>query len=325
MKSLYLHIGKHKTGSSTIQFFLQRNRKVLNKFGYLYPGNSNAHHNLGNESLENKKFSEDRYTWEKTKNEIAKSKSETILLSSENFSSYPIIQNGRLNKLKETVKNYDCKVIVYIRRKDVIIESAAIQNLKGGKDYISQKKLRLADQIAYQAYLMEWIRVFGHKNIIVRPLEKSQIPDLLNDFLDCINFPKNERNKLDYTPNKNQRPNIEQVRALYHFVNWTTNKAGKPIFDQKKSKQLIDKLLNFSKDWKGDKSYRIFPYDESKKILEKEENQNNEFAKKYLNQNKLFFEGLEPYEHHSLSIDNMEKENLVSYLEFLANQTSIKI
>jgi len=46
MKTVYLHIGLHKTGTSTIQFFLANNREKLAELGYLYPFKQVAHHNL---------------------------------------------------------------------------------------------------------------------------------------------------------------------------------------------------------------------------------------------------------------------------------------
>ena len=34
---LVIHIGMHKTGSSSIQHYLSRNRRLLRLFGLLYP------------------------------------------------------------------------------------------------------------------------------------------------------------------------------------------------------------------------------------------------------------------------------------------------
>ena len=37
MKTLYLHIGTHKTGSTAIQHFFKVNKEVLKTMGYTYP------------------------------------------------------------------------------------------------------------------------------------------------------------------------------------------------------------------------------------------------------------------------------------------------
>lgn len=37
MKTLYVHVGQPKTGTTALQVFCLKNRKVLNKKGYEYP------------------------------------------------------------------------------------------------------------------------------------------------------------------------------------------------------------------------------------------------------------------------------------------------
>jgi len=39
MKELHLHIGRHKTGSSTLQHFLSINAEALRSDGFYYPKN----------------------------------------------------------------------------------------------------------------------------------------------------------------------------------------------------------------------------------------------------------------------------------------------
>jgi hypothetical protein len=46
MSELYLHIGSPKTGSTSIQEIFAHNRNVLEKQGYIYPGNNPDHHFL---------------------------------------------------------------------------------------------------------------------------------------------------------------------------------------------------------------------------------------------------------------------------------------
>lgn len=44
MKTIHLHIGCYKTGTTSIQNTLFKNRAILNQIGYNYPGNHNNHH-----------------------------------------------------------------------------------------------------------------------------------------------------------------------------------------------------------------------------------------------------------------------------------------
>ena len=51
-KTIYLHIGGRKTGTTAIQLFLSSNRAQLKKKGYLYPGYPrHAHHEITKELL----------------------------------------------------------------------------------------------------------------------------------------------------------------------------------------------------------------------------------------------------------------------------------
>lgn len=48
-KTLYIHAGTHKTGTTAIQKFLSANRDLLAKNGYLYPGTDQGHHDVARE------------------------------------------------------------------------------------------------------------------------------------------------------------------------------------------------------------------------------------------------------------------------------------
>lgn len=61
-KSIYIHIGPHKTGTTTLQFSLFLNKDKLKKNGILYPDSGiisaklPGHHNLAWEILGDKRF-----------------------------------------------------------------------------------------------------------------------------------------------------------------------------------------------------------------------------------------------------------------------------
>ena len=42
-KKLYIHIGGPKTGTTALQIFLAQNRQALERQGFCYPGNEDAH------------------------------------------------------------------------------------------------------------------------------------------------------------------------------------------------------------------------------------------------------------------------------------------
>jgi hypothetical protein len=169
MKQVFLHIGLHKTGSTSIQYFLSHNRKRLAELGYLYPSKRINHCNLASAL---KKYSENNYypEWEKTIKEIESSNLEKIIISSEVFVESKT--DEIIKRLAEKLKNYQTKIIVYIRRQDRILESSFTQKVKSGVAYNSlEHYLQKRSSVNYWEKIDAWSRVFGVDNIIVRPLE----------------------------------------------------------------------------------------------------------------------------------------------------------
>jgi len=54
-RSLYIHIGTHKTGSTAIQSFLTLNKNIMQEFGVLYPNKSENHYLITKELREKEK------------------------------------------------------------------------------------------------------------------------------------------------------------------------------------------------------------------------------------------------------------------------------
>lgn len=87
-KQIFLHIGYHKTASTTIQFLLNQNREILKSYGYLYPSTGlfvYGHHNIAWEILQSDLFSKDAGNLDRLLEEIHTSNTEKVILSSEDF------------------------------------------------------------------------------------------------------------------------------------------------------------------------------------------------------------------------------------------------
>src|SRR4051795_5892345 len=82
----YIHVGPHKSGTTSIQWFLQENRAELLKHGYFVPESETkrgAHHALA-EALAGLDVGEHRQSLvTKSIRAIAETASETIIISSE--------------------------------------------------------------------------------------------------------------------------------------------------------------------------------------------------------------------------------------------------
>ena len=125
---IVFHIGLSKTGSTLIQFFCLENRAKLLDNGILFPQTGlsispdgrnlrSSGHLFFMTALRNNQTA----IFDELHREIAEYKNvNTLLISSENFSFQP----GLASSLKNSFKSYkDVKVIVYLRRQDLYLES----------------------------------------------------------------------------------------------------------------------------------------------------------------------------------------------------------
>nr|NQU92548.1 hypothetical protein [Bacteroidota bacterium] len=198
MKELFIHTGVHKTGTTALQSFLYNNRDVLlKKHNIRYPKLDKDQFYFQHNYLATllKQSKHDEFAT------LIKSfvpMSGRILLSSESFSGHQKIPKGM-----GLVKNlFDrVKVIVYLRRQDLWIETIYKQLIK--MDHIrvtdpfeiwldqflkKPKGIYLCD---WMKILEPWVEVFGEENIIVRAYEKIQFSGgtVVKDFLNVLEIP----------------------------------------------------------------------------------------------------------------------------------------
>lgn len=197
-KRLFLHIGMNKTGTSAIQHVLSEQHCVLERQGLLYPKTgrqSDAHYGISAEMgfyqgkpQRDRKVGARRNLIDQLKSEIKKSSAQDVVISSEFF---VIPRDVRV--VQKTLAEFDCYILVYLRRHDHWWAAAYNQAVKttvnppwgrGFEAFLHyQRKLhpRYGD---YRNLLGRWERVFGREKLIVRPYEGQQNqPNLVADFL----------------------------------------------------------------------------------------------------------------------------------------------
>ena len=306
---LFLHIGYNKAGSTSIQTYFSENRAFFKKQGILYPETgifSNAHYKLSG-SLGigvSPKKQEEKYTKEtllrKLHEEIQKEKPHTVLISSEYF-----ILTKDFQIIKNYFKDFEVKIIVYLRRHDEWIESLYNQAIKtvqkptwkkGIKNYIEKLKTDQPFPMNYSSFLEKLEQVFDKENIIVRPFEKEQFyqQSLIADSLQTIGYnfqneiPEEIRKndsldtrlaevvddiKRSFQPIETQKVLIKQLNSLYF-----SKLESKKIFtlSQQDRQALIDENLvsynDVAKKWLNNSS--LFKNNEAKKgsVLQKKNN-----------------------------------------------------
>lgn len=181
-----MHAGQPKTGSSTIQRFLNNNKKTLQKYGYLYETGKAVNHQL----ILRKIFSHDDphnafNTFMDDQITIAKQKScEHIIISHEGLF---FLQEALVSSITKRFSE-DMRLHVFLRRQDFYLESAWKQwhfkntHYKDFDDYARTFKIP-----NYLFHLEKWSKFIPKKSIHVTPFEKRNFPEgIERHFLNSI-------------------------------------------------------------------------------------------------------------------------------------------
>lgn len=278
MATVYLHIGTMKTGTSALQSFLNANREVLEKQGYAYPrmdvglprkydyrnGRFLVHHLGPNDK-------EKGNTEEIIKNafeQIADTAKnfDNIILSDETIWHYCGRDSNFWSDLVENFTRINCevKVIFYLRRQDLYVESLYNQMVKLNRmltktfeDYIEGS---VAEKwLHYYRYIKAIEQHIKKENIMVRVYEKDQFEGegntIFSDFLKCVGLTYNETYKVE-RPAVNlglQGNYIELKRIInglpeYRELNDFMSKPFRDASAAKNENMLHGKVSMFSKE-----------------------------------------------------------------------------
>ena len=205
-QKLVIHIGTHKTGSTTIQNYLNFNRLWLRMLGINYPKpvhgtifHANNHADLRdtarcegqrrNPHIHRAYGPFDDVLARYIDNMLALRKPLNIM-SCEGWSANLNLFADRMAALKD---HFDVSVIAFVRRPDYWIESLYRQRVvniqhqesRSFEEFSSLKSMETA--IYDRARILGWWgKVFGHDNVTAIPYEPAIADfDLLDRFLDC--------------------------------------------------------------------------------------------------------------------------------------------
>lgn len=197
--TLFLHIGTNKTGTSAMQRFFSTHRDLLQAHGLLYPVtgcSGDAHYEISSLlGFEHRKLKPVdvsarplRGARRKLEQEIARAASSHVLISSEFF----VIPRA-VAPVRDFFRDFDVRIVVYLRRHDGWWESAYNQAVKttanppwgrGFERYLRYQRMRNPQYGNYRLLLHRWAETFGSENLIVRPYERQQNePNIVADML----------------------------------------------------------------------------------------------------------------------------------------------
>lgn len=299
-KTIYIHIGRPKVGSSAIQKFLLMNRSLLlNSHKTLYPKTGEmdlASHELALVFLHDlpdarsiKKISPGSI-YSELIDEINQSGAVKAVLSSENFFFVDPIKLPL-----KSMKDFQFRIICYIRRQDEVLISSYIQEIKDNlipfgtsfESYTSDiLRMNLLD---YYPILEKWAAVFGKENIKVRVYEEEQMKgDIFEDIINAIDIPWDDRFKI---PEKrlNPSPNLDILEYICMINQFDANETlyrslRRPLLDISEKLEASNGLLH----------KHVFSVAQRKSVLDRYHASNEKIAKEFLlrKDGQLFFKNL---------------------------------
>jgi hypothetical protein len=228
--NLYLHIGVPKTGTSALQVFFAKNRKILFKYGIRYPLNFQS--KVGELELissgNGAKIALCAFLNNLESNNVLKIFSQflenkkSILLSSEYFCSW---DKDRFLKLKELANsyNFNTKIIVYLREQADLIVAHYFQLIKRRPKYkledfniFAQNYIVQHGFLNYFSFLNTLEKIFGSENIIVNSTKKEMLfkGNLILDFMNRV-FSIKELSEFSNVGKINPTPTQQELYIKY--------------------------------------------------------------------------------------------------------------
>ena len=263
MKTLYLHIGTPKTGTSAIQRFLWDNTEYLAahsfcypRFSYVYPRSRTTNGLFLTSKIVddqgNRLYEEEKQRYKEGMQIVAKcfEAYDNVILSDENIwiNTYED-KTDFWTKLLQTAEagNYKVKIIVYLRRQDAYLDSWWNQKIKhtGATDVydLSRWDRRKGKYIATNYYeaLEKISAVMGAENITVRRYDRdyfeggSIVPDFMN-FLGLEMSDMAESEKKEVNPRLSG--NTTEIKRVLNSI---------PALSVKENRYFQNVLLSYSK------------------------------------------------------------------------------
>lgn len=211
MQTLFIHIGCEKTGTTSIQRSLTSNREKLATLGTIYPAlgvHKFAQINLAaavqtrqNSSDKNteyypKKDLDADYEWDQLISICMANPNKDIVISAEHFSSRLFEKGIEFihQKLQAIREYFEFKIIVYLRRQDLFLESSYSTFIKAGGflsfDEFFQQHLNAKNRYDFERLLDNWSRAFGAENLLIIDYEKESASNtLLASFYKLLRVP----------------------------------------------------------------------------------------------------------------------------------------
>ncbi len=232
MITLILHVGRHRTGTSTIQKNLFRNRQKMKELGWLYPeirfddfGKHQINHNVianllcGYKSKMSIRLTDKGLTRSDLEHYPGKFAEDILLEASEKGCKYILLSfedlcpgycdqiefEDALHNLKSLFSDCYIKVLMYLRSQHDWCDSWYQWGMKFGSCKLYRQwyeDLEKAKWLNYEFILRQFAGCLGQENLILKTYSQSQPGEHIFDrFLNDIGFPPGAN--FEYVRNQN--------------------------------------------------------------------------------------------------------------------------
>lgn len=258
IKKIFLHIGSHKTGTSSIQQFLKRNQKRLKNHQSIY------YFNFKSRPFEFcRKDHMNQFLWFQVNRleELQDIAEDYVIISNEDFSWINLEEDIKQLALKLYQYANEVEVIVYLRRQEALAISHKQQGAKGGQAMIAYGHEPQALPSEFSPYanaylnfyekINKWSKAFGEESITVRIFEKDNLynGDAVEDFAQVVGI----KNYDKLRPANHVNESIARIPQLFlhqirkqqkkYFANGTQERNFLIAQMKKLSVATKDKLL----------------------------------------------------------------------------------
>lgn len=325
MKKVFLHIGPHKTGTTTIQYSLKKNEDRLqeNKV-YLPEIGRNNELIIKYDSIVGELKKRKSKIWIKLLYELEKTNADRIIISSEEFSNCGIEE---IKRIKEYLDNYKVLIIFYARRQDQRLQSLWSQAAK--RPSVKNEIPFFYEWLEINGYqgincdyfdlYKKWGTIFGEDHILIRVFEKSQFfGNLFQDFLTTcgVEYPET----YEMVEDRNVKHSIKTLILLQYYKHLLSTNTRKET--QTKVFRYIREFAR-EKDWDSE-SWNLVTIEVFEKIMNQHRESNHKLAQVVFHRDELFFE---PFQENTkyFCLDNFSPIELITLNSFIISRLEKEI
>jgi hypothetical protein len=341
-KTIYLHIGLPKTGTTAIQIGLSRQHKELEKRGYAYPfAGETAHHNLAYELLAwESHFDPALCTFAKLQTYLEQTPHQNIIVSSEDFSA---LSPDNLQQLATHLQDHQVKIVIYLRRQDQLIQSTWSEIVKTGavmtsfEDWFNgsvfdhvlpgeefngdlrYRRLQFMSSLHYDTYLSRYARIFGQDNILIRAYERSSMnTNIVADFLQLVGM--DDVDWVSKNAVSNVSPGIKTLEFLRQLATaWQTKTSDHRFMLNSRYQQYFIRL-GLIADQYGWNDHKLNLIDQTRydQVVQIYGEGNKTVAQTYLGRDELFREPFTERPVTRFDVDKYTNDELIAMAQEMA-------